>query len=206
MAGLGLCAVVFGLLFLADHLVRTASEGRVFTEASDVPPRRVALVLGCAERLANGRTNLYFTYRVRAASDLYHAGAVAYILVSGDNRWHDVNEPDDMRRALRALGVPDDRIVSDYAGLRTLDSVVRARKVFQLDEAVVVSQDWHARRAIYLAKGHGLDLVAYAARDVPARNGIRTRLREQLAKVKACLDLQVFRTAPRHLGAPHPIG
>lgn len=203
---LGFSALVLGLVFHADRSVRIVSEGRVFKDPLDVPKRRVALVLGCAERLANGRANVYFTNRVRAAAELFHAEGVEYILVSGDNRRHDINEPEDMKRALVALGVPEDLVVCDYAGLRTLDSVVRARKVFQLEDAVVVSQDWHTRRAIYLAQGHGLDLVAYAARDVSARNGVRTRLREQLAKVKALLDLRVLRTAPRHLGEPIHIG
>lgn len=202
----GLCALGIGTVLLADRSVRVASEGRVFTEPTEVPPRRVAIVLGCAERLANGRPNLYFTFRVHAAAELYHAGVVEYILVSGDNRRHDINDPEDMKRALAALGVPEDRVVCDYAGLRTLDTVVRARKVFQLEDAVVVSQDWHTRRAIYLAQGHGLDLVAFAARDVSTRSGVRTRLREQLAKVKAFLDLRVLRTAPRHLGEPVHIG
>lgn len=194
-----------GLVAAANRSVRTASAGRVFHTVDAVPPRRVALVLGCAQRLADGRENRYFRYRVEAAAALYHAGAVERILVSGDNRRHDINEPEDMKRALAALGVPEAHVVCDFAGGRTLDSVIRARKIFQLEEAVVVSQDWHTRRAIYLAQGHGLDLLGFAAADVPVRAGLRTRLREHLAVVKAVLDLRVLRKGPRHLGEALPI-
>ncbi|MCC5848171.1 MAG: YdcF family protein [Verrucomicrobia bacterium] len=204
----GFLLLALGGLFCFEALRRVgrAAEGRVHTEVAEVPERRVALVLGCVRLLANGRENLYFRYRMDAAAALYHEGKVRYLLVSGDNRRHDINEPEDMKEALMERGVPENRIVCDYAGLRTLDSVVRLRKVFQVEEAIVVSQAWHAERAIYLAKGHGVDLRGFAARDVRRHNGFRTKSREQLARVKAVMDLHLLGTGPRHLGSPHPIG
>ncbi len=195
-----LCLGTLAFVRYAAWRVGVVSEGRVHASVADVPARKVGLVLGCVSVLPNGRENTYFRFRVRAAADLFHAGKVRFLLVSGDNHRHGYDEPSDMRAALVALGVPEDRIVSDYAGFRTLDSVVRAKKVFQLDEAVVVSQDWHCARAIYLARAHGLDLVGYAAKEVRGRAGWRTRLREQVARAKAVADIAVLRTQPRFLG------
>lgn len=194
-------------LFAASHFgIERASRDRIFAGEDFPPARKVGLVLGCARYLADGRENRYFRYRIDAAAALFHAGRVEFLLVSGDNHRKSVNEPEDMKAALMERGVPEDRIVCDYAGFRTFDSVVRARYVFELEEAIVISQDWHTRRAVYLAGPHGLDLYGYAARDVLRRAGLRTKAREQLARVKAFLDLHLLRTRPRFLGEPVPIG
>ena len=122
------------------------------------------------------------------------------IIVSGDNRAHDYNEPEKMKRALIKLGVPAQHIVCDYAGLRTLDSVVRAKRIFGLNSILFVSQRFQNQRAIYIAKAHGLDAIAYNARDIGARNGLKTRFREIGARVKMWLDVNILATEPKHLG------
>ena len=122
------------------------------------------------------------------------------LIVSGDNRTKYYNEPERMRRALVAEGVPDDRIVGDFAGLRTLDSVVRAREIFGVEKVTFVSQRFQNERAAYLAKANGLDFVGYNARDVSGQGGLKTKLREIGARVKMWLDVRVLRTRPRHLG------
>lgn len=205
---LGLLAAVLGIAGLAvGHLaIQQAASDRTYDSAEQLPHREAALVLGCARTLPNGRTNLYFRYRITAAAALYHSGKVEYLIVSGDNHRHDYDEPTDMRDALIAAGVPADRVYRDYAGFRTLDSVVRAREIFGQTELIIVSQAFHNRRAIFIARERGIDAVAYNARDVESINGLRTQLREQLAKLKTVLDIWLFNTQPKHLGPPVALG
>lgn len=197
--------VVFGLALLAwgisALLISAFSYGRIYDRASidELPQRRVAVVLGCSLFVQDGRYNLYFTRRVEAAAELYKAGKVDTIIVSGDNHIKGYDEPTDMKVALVAAGIPADRIVCDYAGFRTLDSVVRAKKVFGLDTFVIVSQPAHLKRAVFLARALGCDALGYAAEDVNGRYSIKTTLREQLAKIAAVFDA-LIRRSPKFLG------
>lgn len=186
--------------------IRRAAEGRIYGDIADIPHRSAALVLGCAKTLANGRGNLYFRYRIEAAAALYHAGRVDYLIVSGDNRHHGYDEPTDMREALIGAGVPGDRIYRDYAGFRTLDSVVRAREIFGQRELTIVSQPFHNERALYIARGHGIDAIALNAADVARAGGWRTKAREHLARCRTVLDLKLLGTAPKFLGPAVPLG
>jgi SanA protein len=173
----------------------------VSAERDELPVTKVGLVLGCSEHVAGGRKNLYFERRIAAAAELFHSGKVRYLLVSGDNSRADYDEPSAMRRALVAAGVPASRIVLDYAGFRTLDSVVRAKQVFGLHELTIVSQRFHNERAVYLARAHGIRAYGYDARDVSGPVALRTRLREIVSRVVAVLDVEVLHTAP-HFGGP----
>jgi len=183
-----------------------ASAGRVFDPSSldQVPHSRAAVVLGCRKILPGGFTNLFFTRRMAAAAKLYKAGKVDCLIVSGDNHIKEYDEATDMKDSLIAVGVPAERIVCDYAGFRTLDSVVRAKKVFGLDSFLVVSQEDHVRRAVFLARGFGCDAYGYAAQNVNGRYSIRTTIREQFAKVAAVLDV-IFRRGPKFLGPREPL-
>ncbi|MFD0892087.1 vancomycin high temperature exclusion protein [Luteolibacter ambystomatis] len=197
------CGLVILLVVLfvgyANVAPMIASRGRLFNDAASVPHRRAGLVFGCDHRI-EGRENLYFRYRIDAAADLWKAGKIDFVIVSGDNRERNYNEPEAMRQALVAHGVPTDRIVGDFAGLRTLDSVVRAKEVFGVTEIVFITQRFQNERAIYLAEAHGIDAVGYNARDVEGRGGYKTHLREIGARVKMWLDVRVLGTRPRHLG------
>lgn len=177
-----------------------AARGRVFDRVEDVPAGRVGLVFGCDDRI-QGWENRYFRYRIDAAAELWHAGKLRCVLVSGDNEHLDYNEPVRMKKALVAAGVPAEKIGSDFAGFRTLDSVVRAKKVFGVGEVVFITQRFQNERAIYLAQANGMDAVGYNARDVPVKGGgLPTKLREIGARVKMWLDVNVLHTQPRHLG------
>lgn len=200
---LGLLAL--GAVWGAASWVEHAASGVVFSDAEAVPARRVGLVLGCNPRLADGRANLFFSRRIEAAAALYRAGRVERLLVSGDNHAASYDEPSAMRDALVARGVPAERIALDYAGFSTFDSVVRAREVFGLREVCVISQRDHAMRAVFLARRRGLDAVGYAAEGVGLRAGLRTHVREALARVKAVADVTVWPRAPRFLGPPESI-
>lgn len=194
-----LVACVFAFVWYANYAAVRAGKGVLFDDVSDVPKQRAGLVFGCSEKLG-ARDNLYFKYRIQAASELWHAGKVDFLIVSGDNRVKNYNEPVAMRRALVKAGVPVDKIVCDYAGLRTLDSVVRAKKIFGLTEVTFVSQKFQNERAAYIAKANGMKVFGYNARDVEGYAARKTEDREVLARVKMWLDVNVTDKQPRHLG------
>jgi len=189
-------------LGLSDYWVETQATRWLYDRVEDLPEADVALVLGCAETLSSGRSNLYFKYRIEAAAEAFIKGKCRYLIVSGDNSNHSYNEPHLMKEALILKGVPEDRIVCDYAGLRTLDSVIRANKIFGQRTLLVISQQFHNERAIYIARQSGMEMIGLNAEDVSKHQGIRTNAREKFARVKALLDVHLFKTQPRHLGFP----
>ncbi|AVV42738.1 ElyC/SanA/YdcF family protein [Streptomyces sp. ID05-04B] len=185
---------VLGLLPATWLYVSTSD--RIGTTAQ-APRREVAVVFGAG--LWDGEPSPYLAHRLDAAAKLYRAGRIEVVLVTGDNSREDYDEPDAMRAYLTRHGVPDRRIVSDYAGFDTWDSCVRAKKIFGVDEAVLISQDFHIRRAVALCEAAGVDSygVGVAARhDVTWYYG---GAREVLAAGKAALDA-VFEPDPRFLG------
>lgn len=201
----GLALLALGSVWWADRTCRAAAIGRIYREASRVPRNDVALVLGTGKLTASGRPNLHFTQRINAAVELYRAGKVQHLLVSGDNHVASYDEPTDMRNALVAAGIPTNAITCDYAGFRTLDSVVRANSVFGLKRFTIVTEEFHCPRALWIARQHGLNAVAYAAPDLTARWSARVKAREALARVLCGLDLYVFNRAPKFPGPPEPI-
>jgi SanA protein len=202
VAGVVLALVAAALLFSADAWVRGLGGALCHDRFQDMPKTKVAVVLGCSERLANGRINRFFRYRIEAAAELYRQGWVRALIVSGDNSRKDYDEPGAMREALVAAGVPHERIWCDYAGLRTLDSVMRAQRIFGQDEFIVVSQRFHNERAVFLGRRLGLQVHGFNAANVPVIAAPTTYLREALARAKAVLDVTVLGTQPRHGGPP----
>lgn len=196
MLGALLLAVVFG----SEWRIASVAKERCFYDVNAVPAAPVAVVLGTSPRLADGRTNLFFLPRLEAAAALFKAGKVKVLIVSGDNGTHQYDEPTEMKRVLVQLGVPEAKIVCDYAGFRTLDSVVRAKEVFGQPRFILVSQRFHNERAIYLAKAFGIEAWGLNAKDVPVTLSVKTFLREKLACVKAVLDVNVLGTKPKFLG------
>ena len=194
-----LLAVLFALW--ADRHVGQVAAGRMSDTLDDLPKRDVALVLGTS-KYANGRINTFYAARIRAAAELYQSGKVDGILVSGDNGRDDYNEPAQMKADLVALGVPAEYVTSDYAGFRTLDSIYRAGDVFGLQSYVIVSQDFHVERALYLADQRNHDAVGYLAYSPPGYWGRRVRTRETLARALAVLDVEVLHKGPKFLGDP----
>ena len=198
--------VVAGLLGVAwtNLAAVLAGKGRLFDEVAAVPGDRVGLVFGTSPWIGD-RENLYFRYRIDAAAELWKAGKLRCILVSGDNENRNYNEPEYMMNALVEAGVPREMIVADYAGFRTLDTVYRAKEVFGADKVTFISQKFHNERAAYLAKAKGLDYVGFNARDVEGQGGIKTKVREIGARVKMWLDVRVLGTEPRHYGDPEEL-
>jgi SanA protein len=200
---LGLLLV--GFVLFCNWVVNRTSAAYLYSEASLVPHHRVGLVLGTSEKLGSGKPNPYFAYRIAAAVELYKSGRVDYLLLSGDNSQKNYNEPEDMKAALVAQGVPAGKIYLDFAGFRTLDSVVRAREIFGQDSFVVISQRFHNQRAVFLARQKGIDAIAYNALDVYGSDGTWTHAREMLARVKVFVDLYLGKE-PHFLGEKIKIG
>lgn len=203
--GVGLLGLLSAIgLFTADALVERESE-LTYNHESQIPANRVGLVLGTSKYLRNGNPNLYYRYRIEAAVKLYKSGKVEYLLVSGDNSTKMYDEPTMMKEDLIAKGIPASRIYLDYAGFRTLDSVVRAKEIFGQASFTVVSQQFHNERAIFLAKWFELDVVGLNAKDVGVRYGLKTKVRERFARVKMLIDL-LLGTKPKFGGQPIEIG
>lgn len=204
--GIGAAGIVgcAALITTCNLAIAKKASGKVFTRTEQIPYNRTGLVLGTTPELNDGRPNLYFEYRMDAAAALYKAGKVRYLLLSGDNHRKQYNEPEEMKKALMARGVPEEALYLDYAGLRTLDSVVRAKEIFGQDSVTVISQKFHNERAIYLADTYGLYAVGYNARDVNTYTGLKTRIRELFARVKVFIDLSL-RKQPKYLGEKIPL-
>ncbi|MFI1587671.1 MULTISPECIES: SanA/YdcF family protein [Streptomyces] len=181
--------------------LHTVADARVRTTA-DAPAQQVAVVFGAG--LWQGRPSPYLAHRLDAAAELYRTGKVKVVLVTGDNSRVEYDEPDAMRTYLTEHGVPDGRIVSDYAGFDTWDSCVRAKKIFGVDRAVLVSQGFHIRRAIALCRSAGIDAYGVGVDAVHDATWYYGGTREVFAAGKAVLDL-VFRPDPHFLG-PHEPG
>ncbi len=196
-----LFVVAFALIAFTNLEASRSAEGRLFFEADEIPKHRVGLIFGCDDQI-DGRENLYFRYRIEAAVRLWNAGKVSCFLVSGDNRTKYYNEPEAMRQALVDRGVPADRIVEDFAGLRTLDSVVRAKEIFGATDVIFVSQRFQNERALYIARANGIDAVGFNARDVVGSGGYKTKLREVGARVQMWLDVNILSTRPKVMGPP----
>jgi len=202
---LSLCVFAVILVISGYNKVTRNAAGSIFDEVDAVPFNRTALILGTSPTLNNGEDNMYFVYRIQAAAELYSAGKVEFFVVSGDNRKESYNEPEAMKNALVASGIPESAVYLDYAGFRTLDSVVRMNTIFGQESFTVISQKFHNERALYLAKVNGLSAVGYNARNVTKFYGIKTRIREYLARVKMFMDIFVGKK-PHFGGEPVTIG
>ncbi|QQX75510.1 MULTISPECIES: vancomycin high temperature exclusion protein [Aequorivita] len=190
--------VLFAIICL-DTYVLLETENQTFQSTEEIPHNRVGLLLGTSKFIANGDINLYCLFRIRAAVELFKAGKIDFILVSGDNGRIGYNEPLLFKKDLIQLGIPEEKIVLDYAGFSTLDSVLRAQKIFGLNRFTVISQSFHNERAIFLAKQKGIAAIGFNAETVAGKYSAKTELREYLARIKACLDI-VFDSRPKYLG------
>jgi SanA protein len=194
---IGILALI--AIFGADNLVEKTASDKVFNSVNEIPYNKVGLLLGTGKFLSDGRINLYYEYRVEAAVSLFNAGKVDFILVSGDNSTKDYDEPSTIKQDLIRKGIPANSIYLDYAGFRTLDSVVRCKEIFGQKSVTIISQQFHNERAIYIAKWKDIEAIGFNARDVNIRYGFKTQLREKFARVKMVLDL-ILGAKPKFLG------
>ena len=181
----------------ADWLVGKTSA-RIYSSVDDIPARKVGMVLGCPE-FFNGRPNPILARRLQAAAELYHAGKVRTLVVSGADYFEKFyNEIPAMTRGLVARGVPEEAIIGDGKGLRTLDSILRMRDVFGCDDFITISQRGHCERALYLADHHGITTIGFEA-GIPSglylNEWLGSAIRVPLSNVKAVLDIAIGRHA-----------
>ncbi len=196
-------AIAFVLLvigvFSINKIIEKTASGKHYNLVVDVPHNRVGLLLGTAKHLQSGRLNWYYKYRIEATAELWEAKKIDLVLVSGDNSRSDYDEPSAMKDDLITKGIPADKIILDYAGFRTLDSVVRSKEIFGQDSITIISQKFHNERAIFIARKKGINAIGFNAKDVNIRYGLKVQLREKFARVKMFLDL-IFATKPKFLG------
>jgi SanA protein len=193
------------LLLLGNWWVIESTERNIFSTYERLPSNPVGLVLGTSSRLANGLPNTFFENRMKTAAELYHLRKIGHIIVSGDNRSRFYNEPLEMKNALIKLGVPDSAITLDYAGLRTLDSVIRSKEIFGQDHITIITQSFHSYRALFISNYFDIAAVALVVPEADLEPSVKGYVREYFARAKAILDLYVLKTSPRHLGEKVPI-
>ena len=178
-----------------------STQDRVYRSVDSIESRPVGLVLGTSRKLTKEQANPHFDNRLAAAAALYHAGKVKHLLVSGHREasgYYD--EPRDMTARLVQLGVPENAITPDNAGDRTLDSIIRAKKIYGLDRLTVISDDFHVSRAVFIADREGVEAIAFRGEAVGVGQSFRARTREYFARVKAVIDLYLLHTQPTELG------
>lgn len=192
-----IAALVIGLfLRYANQKVIESSVTWIYADVEKSPFNNVGIVPGTRPG------GLYFRNRIDAAAALYDAGKVKWLIVSGDNRRQNYNEPAEMKNALVKKGVPASVIYCDYAGFTTLDTVIRARDIFGQTKITIISQEFQNQRAIFLARKNGIEATGLNAADVPAeRRYWLGGLREYVARGRAIVDTSLFHRRPRFGGA-----
>jgi SanA protein len=193
----GLCALTVAAINL---WMIWRARPKIVRTVKLLPANDIGIVLGTSPRLA-GRPNLFFERRMDAAAELYKAHRVKHLLVSGDNGTRGYDEPTAMRTALKARGVPASAMTLDSAGFRTLDTMARARSVFGVKKATVITDGFHQSRSIFLAEAFGIDAVGYPTVPLPIGTSLKTYVREVASRTVAFFDIYVLHTKPKFYGA-----
>ena len=188
------------ILIFSSSLTADENDYKIYTNIKEIPAKKAALVLGTAKYVKKGKQNYFYTYRIKAAAQLWKAKKVKAIVVSGDkSKYYD--EVTTMYKDLIKQGVPSKYITKDFAGYRTFDSIVRAKEIFSLDDYIIVSQKFHLERALYIAKGKAQKAIGFAAKSIEGTLASKKmEEREKLAMIKAYLDLNMLNTKPKVLG------
>lgn len=203
--GLGILCFCAILICWANYKINSFSEPYLYNSTDSIPSCKTAVVLGTSKFMSNGSKNYFFYNRITAAETLYKSGKIQFLIISGDNSLSYYNEPEDMKKELIKVGVPDSVIFLDYAGFRTFDSMIRAKEVFGQTKFIVVSQQFHNERAVFIARKYGIEAYAYNAEDVSAYSGLKTKVRELFARVKVFIDVYTDKQ-PKFLGEKIRIG
>ncbi len=193
------------LVGLGNKWVINNTDDYVFTNWALMPENDVGLVLGTSPYTGEGKANPHFRGRIDAAVELFKLGKIKHLIVSGANPDAHYNEPRKMFQALVKAGVPPEAITMDFAGFRTFDSVARAKLVFGLDRVTIITQEYHAFRAVFIGKKLKMHPVAYAPAGEQSGPAFMPYLREVLARVRAIFDIFVFDTAPKFTGDPEKL-
>ncbi len=177
-------------------VIKNNAKPFIYSNIENLPSNKVGLILGTSPY----KGNQYFKNRIDAAVLLFFSGKIKCILVSGDNHTEGYDEPRAMKKLLVARGIPDSCITLDYAGFRTLDSIVRCKEVFGQNEFTIISQEFHNERALFIAEKYKINAIAYNAKDVTGYFGFKIPFRECFARVLCVIDLYILNTRPHFLG------
>ncbi len=194
VVGITLLCVILVLMFVCDRKVYYSAQSKLYDSVDSVPHRKLGLLLGTSPvSIWTNRRNYYFDNRIKAGAELYNAGKVDWLVVSGGdyrNTENGYDEPVAMRDSLIKQGVDSARIVLDYDGTRTLNSLAKIRDIYRQDSIIIISQKYHNERALYQAKHLGIEAIGYNAY-TPERKStwLRNRGREVLARVKLFIDI-----------------
>lgn len=190
-----LILLFFGSIFGIDYYISYKTKDFIYTSINDIPQSNTALILGTSRYLKGGFRNPFYEYRIQGGAELFKSGKINKIIVSGDNSMLSYNEPRMMTQDLIKNGVPASAIESDYAGFRTLDSIVRAKNVFNENNFVIITQKFHCERALFLAQARNINAVCYAVKD--PQDMFKVRTREYLARVAAFIDIYILHKEPK---------
>lgn len=180
------------ILITTNYWVILHTRGFVYSDINKIPKNRVGLVLGTSSHTSDGGPNPFFESRILTCAELFKLGKISNIIVSGDNRSKYYNEPLEMKKALIKMNIPDSLIVMDYGGWRTINSMLRAKLVFNIDSITVISQLFHTYRAVFIGQYYNMKIVAMATKEPESGYSFKMSLREFLARPKAILDLYVL--------------
>lgn len=200
-----ICSLLFILIFFCNSYINAKTENYLTSDIQTIRTNKIGLVLGTSQFINAKRINQFFKYRMDAVVELYRAGKIQYILVSGDNHLPGYNEPELMRKELIKRGIPKDKIYMDFAGFRTFDSVIRCHEVFGQSSFTIISQKFHNQRAVFIGRYLHLDAIGYNAPDVALNESLKTLIREYFARVKVFIDI-TFGARPKFLGQKIPLG
>lgn len=196
-----LCLLV---ILCIDRIVSLKTQDSIYHDITNVPRYEVAMVLGTSKYIGH-TLNTYYSHRIEAAIKLHRMGKVKSFLLSGDNAHRSYNEPWTMKRDLLKAGVDENAIYLDYAGFRTLDSIIRAKEIFLADNFLIITQDFHCERALYIAQYNHINAQCLAVPGPEDDSGFQIRIREVFARAKAFLDLYILDSKPKFLGPIVPI-
>ncbi len=185
---IGISLIVFSNFWIIQH-----THQSIVTDTRELLGAETGLILGTSNKLQNGEENPFFKYRMLAAAELIKSGKVEKLLLSGssDDQYYD--EPDDMKEALLALGVSSDQLILDNNGDRTLYSIARLRDIYGMNECIIVTQKYHAYRALFIAEHLGVEAKCYVADSPAFTDHLSAILREVFARTKAIIDLFILR-------------
>ncbi|WP_375322641.1 vancomycin high temperature exclusion protein [Aliivibrio logei] len=188
----------------ADFYMSLSTRTQLYQNIEALPVQETALVLGTSKYIRR-TLNPYYQYRIDAAIELYKKNKVTHFLLSGDNAHRSYNEPWTMKRDLLEAGIPEENITLDYAGFRTLDSVQRAKEIFDANSLTIVTQKFHCGRAVFISNHFDMDTVCLVVPSPTGWANRKIRFREVLARTKAMLDLYIFNVQAKFLGPKEPI-
>lgn len=205
LTALGILFVLFlSGIVLIDRLISWQTQDSIYHDIANVPKFDIGLVLGTSKYIGH-TLNTYYSHRIEAAIELHRRGKVTTFLLSGDNAHRSYNEPWTMKRDLLKAGIQEGNIHLDYAGFRTLDSIVRAKEIFLADHFLIITQDFHCERALYIAQYHHINAKCLAVPGPVETSGLSIRVREVFARTKAFLDLYILHSQPKFFGPVSPI-